>query len=213
MRRFIFSVLIALLTLPAFAQQQVQAKVVLDRAAAAFRNAGGVKAGFEVKAFSRGGLAGETGGVIQLKGEKFKLKTADVVTWFDGKTQWSYLADSEEVNVSNPTPAELQSLNPYALLQLYQQGYVCRLGATKSFRGKPVYEVNLTAVNRTQEPERMAVVIAKDTFRPLFVTVEQRDKSRSEITITSYQTGQKYADALFTFDKKQYPQAEIIDLR
>lgn len=213
MRRFIFSVLIALLTLPAFAQQQVQAKVVLDRAAAAFRNAGGVKAGFEVKAFSRGGFVGETGGVIQLKGEKFKLKTADVVTWFDGKTQWSYLADSEEVNVSNPTPAELQSLNPYALLQLYQQGYVCRLGATKSFRGKPVYEVNLTAVNRTQEPERMAVVIAKDTFRPLFVTVEQRDKSRSEITITSYQTGQKYADALFTFDKKQYPQAEIIDLR
>lgn len=213
MRRFIFSVLIALLTLPAFAQQQVQAKVVLDRAAAAFRNAGGVKAGFEVKAFSRGGLVGETGGVIQLKGEKFKLKTADVVTWFDGKTQWSYLADSEEVNVSNPTPAELQSLNPYALLQLYQQGYVCRLGTTKSFRGKPVYEVNLTAVNRTQEPERMAVVIAKDTFRPLFVTVEQRDKSRSEITITSYQTGQKYADALFTFDKKQYPQAEIIDLR
>lgn len=199
--------------MPAFAQQQVQAKVVLDRAAAAFRNAGGVKAGFEVKAFSRGGLAGKTGGVIQLKGEKFKLKTADVVTWFDGKTQWSYLADSEEVNVSNPTPAELQSLNPYALLQLYQQGYVCRLGATKSFRGKPVYEVNLTAVNRTQEPERMAVVIAKDTFRPLFVTVEQRDKSRSEITITSYQTGQKYADALFTFDKKQYPQAEIIDLR
>lgn len=199
--------------MPAFAQQQVQAKVVLDRAAAAFRNAGGVKAGFEVKAFSRGGFVGETGGVIQLKGEKFKLKTADVVTWFDGKTQWSYLADSEEVNVSNPTPAELQSLNPYALLQLYQQGYVCRLGATKSFRGKPVYEVNLTAVNRTQEPERMAVVIAKDTFRPLFVTVEQRDKSRSEITITSYQTGQKYADALFTFDKKQYPQAEIIDLR
>lgn len=213
MRRFIFSVLIALLTLPAFAQQQVQAKVVLDRAAAAFRNAGGVKAGFEVKVFSRGGFVGETGGVIQLKGEKFKLKTADVVTWFDGKTQWSYLADSDEVNVSNPTPAELQSLNPYALLQLYQQGYVCRLGATKSFRGKPVYEVNLTAVNRTQEPERMAVVIAKDTFRPLFVTVEQRDKSRSEITITSYQTGQKYADALFTFDKKQYPQAEIIDLR
>lgn len=213
MKRFTFSVLIALLTLPVFAQQQVQAKVVLDRAAAAFRHAGGVEAGFDVKAFSKGRPAGETGGVIQLKGEKFKLKTADVVTWFDGKTQWSYLTDSEEVNVSNPTAAELQSLNPYALLQLYQQGYVCRLGTTKSFRGKPVYEVILTPVNRMQEPARMSVIVARDTYRPLFIAVEQRDKSRSEITITSYQTGQKYADALFAFDKRQYPQAEIIDLR
>lgn len=213
MRRFTFSVLIALLTLPVFAQQQVQAKVVLDCVAAAFRNAEGVKAGFDAKAFSKGRPAGETGGVIQLKGEKFKLETTDVITWFDGKTQWSYLADSDEVNVSNPTPAELQSLNPYALLQLYQHGYTCKLGAMKSFRGKPVYEVILAAVNRTQEPARMVVVVAKDTYRPLFITVEQRDKSRSEITITSYQTGQKYTDALFTFDKKQYPQAEIIDLR
>lgn len=213
MRRFAFSVLIALLTLPAFAQQQVQAKVVLDRAAAAFRNAGGVKAGFDVKVFSKGRPAGETAGVIQLKGEKFKLETADVITWFDGKTQWSYLPDSDEVNISNPTPAELQSLNPYALLQLYQHGYVCKLGPMKNFRGKPVYEVILTAVNRTHEPLSMRAVVAKDTYRPLFIAVEQRDKSRSEITITSYQTGQKYADTLFVFDKKQYPQAEIIDLR
>lgn len=213
MKRFAFSVLIALLTLPAFAQQQVQTKVVLDRAAAVFRKAGGVKAGFDVKVFSKGRPAGETAGVIQLKGEKFKLKTADVVTWFDGKTQWSYLPDSEEVNISNPTPAELQGLNPYALLQLYQHGYTCKLGAMKSFAGKPVYEVVLMAVNRKQEPARMVAVVAKDTYRPLFIVVEQRDKSRSEITITSYQTGQKYADALFAFDKRQYPQAEIIDLR
>lgn len=213
MKRFAFSVLIALLTLPVFAQQQVQAKVVLDRAAAVFRKAGGVKAGFDVKVFSKGRPAGETAGIIQLKGEKFKLKTADVVTWFDGKTQWSYLPDSEEVNISNPTPAELQGLNPYALLQLYQHGYTCKLGAMKSFAGKPVYEVVLTAVNRKQELARMVAVVAKDTYRPLFIVVEQRDKSRSEITITSYQTGQKYADALFAFDKRQYPQAEIIDLR
>lgn len=213
MRRFAFSVLIALLTLPAFAQQQVQAKVVLDRAAAVFRNAGGVKAGFDVKVFSKGRPAGETGGVIQLKGEKFKLKTADVITWFDGKTQWSYLADSEEVNISTPTPAELQGLNPYALLQLYQHGYACKLGTMKSFAGKPVYEIILTAMNRTQEPARIVAVVAKDTYQPLFIAAEQRDKNRSEITITSYQTGQKYANALFVFDKKQYPQAEIIDLR
>jgi len=43
--------------------------------------------------------------------------------------------------------------------------------------------------------------------------MEQRDKSRSEITVTSYQTALKYADSMFVFDKKLYPHAEVIDLR
>ena len=49
MRKYIFSVLIALLSLPVIAQQQSQAKVILDKTAEAFRKAGGVKADFTVK--------------------------------------------------------------------------------------------------------------------------------------------------------------------
>ena len=50
MRKYIFSVLIALLSLPVIAQQQQsQAKAVLDKTAEAFRKAGGVKADFIIK--------------------------------------------------------------------------------------------------------------------------------------------------------------------
>ena len=97
MRKYIFSVLIALLSLPVIAQQQQsQAKAVLDRTADAFRKAGGVKADFVVKAVTNGLAEGAENGTIQLKGEKFVLKTSDVVTWFDGKTQWSYVAKNDE---------------------------------------------------------------------------------------------------------------------
>ena len=54
MRKYIFSVLIALLSLPVIAQQQSQAKVILDKTAEAFRKAGGVKADFTVKAVTNG---------------------------------------------------------------------------------------------------------------------------------------------------------------
>ena len=55
MRKYIFSVLIALLSLPVIAQQQQsQAKVILDKTAEAFRKAGGVKADFTVKAVTNG---------------------------------------------------------------------------------------------------------------------------------------------------------------
>ena len=215
MRKYIFSVLIALLSLPVIAQQQQsQAKVVLEKTAEAFKKAGGVRADFTLKAVNDGHLEGRENGIIQLKGEKFMLKTSETTTWFDGKTQWSYMVRNDEVNVSNPTQEELQQINPYTFLYMYQKGFSYKLGATKMYRGKAVWEVVLTARDKKQELERITLFVTKDTYEPLYILLQQRgQQTRNEITITSYQTKQNYADQVFTFDKKQYPNAEVIDLR
>lgn len=215
MRKYIFSVLIALLSLPVIAQQQQsQAKAVLEKTAEAFKKAGGVRADFTLKALNDGRLEGRENGVIQLKGEKFMLKTSETTTWFDGKTQWSYMTKNDEVNVSNPTQEELQQINPYTFLYMYQKGFSYKLGATKMYRGKAVWEVVLTARDKKQELERITLFVTKDTYEPLYILLQQRgQQTRNEITITSYQTKQNYADQVFTFDKKQYPNAEVIDLR
>ena len=215
MRKYIFSVLIALLSLPVIAQQQQsQAKAVLEKTAEAFKKAGGVRADFTLKAVNDGHLEGRENGIIQLKGEKFMLKTSETTTWFDGKTQWSYMVRNDEVNVSNPTQEELQQINPYTFLYMYQKGFSYKLGATKTYRGKAVWEVVLTARDKKQELERITLFVTKDTYEPLYILLQQRgQQTRNEITITSYQTKQNYADQVFTFNKKQYPNAEVIDLR
>ena len=215
MRKYIFSVLIALLSLPVIAQQQQsQAKAVLEKTAEAFKKASGVRADFTLKALNDGRLEGRENGVIQLKGEKFMLKTSETTTWFDGKTQWSYMVRNDEVNVSTPTQEELQQINPYTFLYMYQKGFSYKLGATKMYRGKAVWEVVLTARDKKQELERITLFVTKDTYEPLYILLQQRgQQTRNEITITSYQTKQNYADQVFTFDKKQYPNAEVIDLR
>ena len=113
----LFTVWMLFLTIPMVAQQP-DARDILDRAAEAFRREGEVKITFSVRA-----PEGNTNGSIRLKGDKFLLETEGVTTWFDGRTQWSYLASSDEVNVSEPTPEELQSINPYSWLSLYKQDY------------------------------------------------------------------------------------------
>ncbi|MEG1564478.1 MAG: LolA-like putative outer membrane lipoprotein chaperone [Bacteroides sp.] len=212
MRSYLFTLLLVC-TLPLFAQQQAEAKVVLDRTAAAFEKAGGVKAHFRMQAFKNNRSLGESDGIIQLKGAKFVLKTPESITWFDGRTQWSYLTGSNEVNISTPTPGELQSINPYALLSLYQKGFAYRLGVVKSLRGKSVYEVILTATSLRQELSRIVLYVAKESYQPITINVEMRDKSRSLITVTGYQAGLKYPDKVFVFNPKLYPRAEMIDLR
>lgn len=215
MKKYIFSVLIALLSWPVIAQQeQSQASAVLDKTAENFRRAGGVQAEFTVKAYNNGRFEGESEGTIQLKGEQFLVKTPETTTWFDGKTQWTYLENTDEVNISAPTPEELQSINPYTLLYMYKKGFSSKLGTVKTFQGKQVIQVILTATNRKQDLACIVLYVTQDTYQPLYILLQQRNmKSRSEIFINSYRTGLNYADATFMFDRKQYPNAEVVDLR
>lgn len=216
MKKYIFSVLIALLSLPVIAQQQQsQAKAVLEKTAEAFKKAGGVRADFTLKAVNDGRLEGRENGIIQLKGEKFMLKTSETTTWFDGKTQWSYMVRNDEVNVSNPTQEELQQINPYTFLYMYQKGFSYKLGTTvKVYQGKAVWEVILTANDKKQELESITLYVTKSTYEPVYIQLQQRgQQTRNEITVTAYQTGLDYADHVFTFDRKAYPTAEVIDLR
>ena len=108
-----------------------------------FRQAEGVEIAFEVRA-----PEGTSEGRIRLKGEKFRLDTEGITTWFDGRTQWTYLENSDEVNVSEPTAEELQSINPYAWLAVYKDGYTLKMGEQADPR---LHKVMMTATRRGSE--------------------------------------------------------------
>lgn len=206
--RFLLVAWVFCLALPVLAQQP-EAKALLDRVADTFREAGGVKIVFSVRA-----PEGNSNGTIRLKGDKFLLETEGVTTWFDGHTQWSYLSSSDEVNVSEPTPEELQSINPYAWLSLYNKDYHLKLGKIGGSQDDKVYKIVMTATKRSQEMQCLILYVEKDTLRPLKVSMVQRgNKDAVVVSINTYQTGQSYPDDLFVFDKKAYPTAEVIDLR
>lgn len=201
--------MLLLTSLPAYSQQTpTEAETVMNRTAEAFRQAGGIKATFTVRA-----REGVSEGTIYLKGEKFVLESAGVKTWFDGRTQWSYVASNDEVNITEPTAEELQSLNPYAWLYMYKQGYKLKMGKNNA-AGKSAYEVVMNAADPHQDLQCIILYVAKDTYRPLKISMAQRGgKNATLIVVNDFQTGQSYPDRFFTFDKKAYPSAEEIDLR
>lgn len=202
MRKKIYLLALALsLAVSVFAQKDKQAREVLDKTAAALKQAEGVRATF----------GGTAQGTLLLKGDRFYLSSGGIQSWFDGKTQWSYLEDSEEVNVSNPTPEELQTINPYSLLSIYKNGYNYKYAGMKSRNGKQGYEVILSP-EKKQDIAAITLFVSK-TYQPIYIKVEQSNKSVNEIMVNSYQTHQPLDNATFTFDKKKFPNAEVIDLR
>ena len=178
------------------------AKSILDKAAAVVSNPSGVKAHFQMisKQF------GTTNGEIAVKGNKFHATTPDATIWFDGKTQWTYMKGSDEVNVSNPSEAELQAINPYNFINIYKKGF--KLSAKTVGNS---YEVHLKPTNKSRKIQEMYIIVDKNTYHPTHVKMLRKDKW--SVIIISQLTATSLSDAIFQFNAKDFPQAEIIDLR
>lgn len=190
-----------LLSASLFAQKDKQAQDVLEKTVRALQQAGGIRTTFD----------GTNKGTLLLKDNRFYLNCGGVQSWFDGKTQWSYLENSEEVNVTTPTAEELQTIHPYALLSIYKKGYNYRYAGSKKRNGQQGYEVVLTPVEK-QDIASITLFVSL-AYQPLYIKVEPEGQPANEIIITSYQTNQPLDNALFIFDKKKFPNAEVIDLR
>ena len=192
--------------------QAQKAQDILDKTAAKLKNSGGIEAVFEATAFKGTKETGRASGTIKVKGNKFKIESNSLTTWFDGKTQWTLLAGSDEVNVSTPTAAELQAINPYSFINIYKKGYTATL-TKASYEGKSVHEVRLVATSKKSSMQKILLTIDPTTLMPLSVRFKNAKGDWTRIRVRSIKTGRKFADAAFTVDAKQHPGIEIIDLR
>ena len=200
-------------TLSMVAQKEEEAKSVLEQTSQAFNKSGGIEADFTFTPYSQGMPQEETEGNIRLLDENFRLTLPTMVTWFDGKTQWTYLPTNEEVNVSTPTREEVESINPLSFLTLYRKGYTYQLGQKTTYQGKSIVEVKLTADDTRKQWVNLTLYIDRSTHLPLYIKLKEAGKDYHEITISNYQLNKGWKKSDFTFNAKEYPDAEVIDLR
>lgn len=190
------------------------ARAILDKASAAYNNAGGISASFtlDIKDTKKQQTY-SSDGKAWLKGNKFKFETPDGITWFDGKTQWVYIKDSDEVNITTPTGQELQAISPSAIFNMYKSGFSLTYKGEKIVKGKAVLEVDMIPQRKGQEITKITVQIDKSTN--IFSSITMIDKSgiQNILTISKIQTGANISDITFVFNKKDFPTAEMIDLR
>ena len=195
MKKIINTIALLLIAVTVSAQT---AREVLDKTAKTLSNKGGMSASFSIK-------DGATG-TISVKGKKFQATTPDGIVWFNGKTQWTYVKQNAEVNVSNPTDAELQAINPYNFVYIYRNGYKAELKDAGN-----LHQIHLTATGKNKSIQEMYIRVDKKTYVPTAISM-RRCKRWTSITISNFRKA-NLSDAIFSFNAKDYPQAEIVDLR
>lgn len=202
MKRVIIMTIVALISMGTYAQNATKARQILDKTASIVNNKDGASASFKIS----GETTGTVSGTIAIKGNKFRATTPEASVWYNGKTQWTYMKENEEVNVSNPTEAQQAKMNPYTFITLYKKGYT--LGMTNVKAG---YQVHLTAQDKSRAIQEMYITVNSKTYLPSTVKMKTKGKWTT-INISNFKAV-KQSDASFTFNSKDFPEAEVIDLR
>ena len=179
-----------------------QARAILDKTSKVIGHKSGVSASFTLNNPTTGNVSG----TIAVKGGKFNARTPQAIVWFNGKTQWTYMKKTQEVNVTTPTQAQQMSMNPYTFINLYKTGYNMTL--TQNAQS---YEVHLTAQNKKRTVQELYISINKKSYVPSRIKMRQ-NSTWSTITVSNFKA-KNQPNSLFTFNQKDFPQAEVIDLR
>lgn len=202
MKKIVLICFMSLFAMFTWAQTANEAKKVLDKTASVVGRKGGASASFKVSSTKYG----NTSGTISIKGNKFHAKTPQAIVWFDGKTQWTYMNSTEEVNIISPNEAQQAAMNPYQFINLYKSGFDMSMKTVSGY-----YQVHLTAQNKKRSVQEMYININKKTYIPSQVKMRQ-GSSWTTIDISNFKASNQ-PNSLFTFNAKDFPKAEVIDLR
>ncbi len=184
-----------------YAQKDGFVRQILENTDLAIREAKGIHVIF----------SGTNQGTLLLSGDKFYLDCAGIISWFDGKTQWSYVVETEEVTITNPTKEELQGLNPYLLIQSFKEGYIYQYKGKTTYNGKRGHKLIL--IPEHEQTIKSITLFIADNYLPYYIKIDQMNGTTTEVQVISCKTNQIFNDKVFKFDKKEFPDAEIIDLR
>lgn len=192
----LLTLLLALFTLGASAQN---AKQILDKTAALCNN-GAVQAKFYV--------SGSGSGTLVMQGNKFTLQSSEASIWFDGKTEWSLVNGSGEVNILEPSAKEIAQMNPMNFVNLYKSGY--------KYTSKTVgsnYEVHLTATSNSKSIKEAYIYVNKSSYKPTQIKIRTGSKNWMTIAVNSFSQIGKKPDSYFKFNAKDHPKTRVIDMR
>lgn len=152
----------------------------------------------------------KTGSVI-IKGNKYYLDITGQIVICDGKTTWAYIKDANEVNIDNVRTDD-DAINPTKLMDTYNKNYKCKLIKKTSENGKYVQIINLTPI-KGKKYFKVRLTIDKAQQQIISSIVYDKDGTTYTYLVTKFTSNIQVTDANFIFNKTNYPDVEINDMR
>lgn len=143
-------------------------------------------------------------GEITLKGNKFRITLGGNETKFDGKAQWMFVSEFNEVSITEPTADELKEISPLAMIEYYISKDIISEGDDGVINFYPTEP-------KESEYFRIELRINKSNL-PSKLVIYQKNGDKITLVWDSLNKT-KVDDSYFYFDTTKYPNVEVNDLR
>jgi outer membrane lipoprotein-sorting protein len=197
---YFFLVALSLTTVTVSAQNDPNAKKILDEVSSKMKTFKGVAADFSYVTKSRAGkVNSNVNGKINIKGNKYYIKQGGTEIFSNGSKTWNF----NGVNEVTITPVEdnAQALTPQKLLtNFYDKDFTYRLVSSAG----TFNEIEMLPTDKRKNFQKVNVFV--DKSRKMITKARVLDKSNNtiEFNLKNINTSATIPDATFVFNKSKY---------
>lgn len=216
MKKVFFTTTIILLALFTRAQQDPKAKSILDEVSSKTKTFKTISADFSFSMENTlMSINEKNDGSIKLKGQKYlvDLPGAGIKVYSDGKTNWSYMKQGNQVTISTIEDSGSELMDPSSLFSIYEKGFTSKFIAEKTTGGKTVYQIDLFPDKKEFDVSKITIEINKSTMMIQSAQLHGTDGNLYGIVVKKIETDKEIPENNFVFDARKFPDVEIIDLR
>tara|TARA_B100000965_G_scaffold401046_1_gene424094 strand:- start:868 stop:1491 length:624 start_codon:yes stop_codon:yes gene_type:complete len=146
-------------------------------------------------------------GNIKINQNKFRLDLKQQLIISDDSIQWIYLKESNELQIMEYDSQD-DMISPNKLFTIYENGYKSQYIELKENN----HIIDLFPVE-SNEFKNIQLHIDQDKIQLKKITLFDKNGGSFSYVITKFITDKKIDDKTFSFNKANYPDIEIIDLR
>jgi outer membrane lipoprotein carrier protein len=150
-------------------------------------------------------------GTLLVSGDKYQLKAAGQTIFCDGTTVWTYLGESNEVQISELDMGE-DAITPSKLLTSYNANYNSKIIDDKDANAGNLVAVELMPKTK-QNFIKAILIVDKDQKQVKMFKIFDKNGNVFTYKVTKYQTDVPVTDKDFTFNEADFPNVEVIDMR
>lgn len=182
------------------------AESIINKVVSTYNASKSVKANINISSSN-----GNMNGTIIMQGKCFFISTPSLKSWYNGSIQWTYAKQNGEVNITEPTPEELQTSNPYAAITSFKNNYTA---TNVNSKNSVQYNLKFIPKNKNNDIKELHLYIDKRSYNINKIIIMTTDKTTYTTIISNYKIGVNYPQSTFILDKKAIPSGTpIVDLR
>jgi outer membrane lipoprotein-sorting protein len=154
-------------------------------------------------------------GSLIVKGDKYKVEIPGQTIICDGKTIWTYLKESNEVQINNYDEKDSEDkITPTNIFTIYEKGFKYEFDKEETIKGITIQKIKLYPNDPKKKNYHTAILsIDKNKKQIISLKILVKDGSTNTYTVKKFTPNATINDHVFTFNKDNYPNVEVIDLR